>query len=322
MKQLTLFDLEPLSMEDSNRKSARSSNKQNGARWFVPPDIVVATVELMGAIDLDPNSNSKSLPNVPAKQYFTAEDNGLQRPWGPKRRIFLNPPPSRTTEAWINKVCNEYEAGNISEAVVLVRAEVDSEWWQRLTAYPVCFIHRKLRFGGRGQRVAYALAVAYLGPNLAGFAEAFNELGTIYVPFKRKALPTVPQIKQHGRYILSVNYSACYLTIANPTWDARNLSQDQEWLRRNILDVPGILPSRYSAISKSAEGTAKLVFSFKKGEGESVVRQIEALLEGPRTRPKKPEAPKAARSKPEPAKPAQTKTAKPGKKVAAKGKRR
>src|SRR6266704_2248865 len=105
MQQLALFELE-----------APQQAQPLKGDWYIPENIIVAAIELMGAIDLDPYSNSKSVPNVPAKLHFTAEDNGLSRPWGPKRRVFLNPPSSpRTTGLWIAKLCGEYEAGSISE---------------------------------------------------------------------------------------------------------------------------------------------------------------------------------------------------------------
>src|SRR5215213_8067719 len=190
MQQLALFEL----------KAHKEVQTLQGD-WYIPENIIVAAIELMGAIDLDPHSNSKTVPNVPAKLHFTAEDNGLSRPWGPKRRVFLNPPTApRATGTWVNKLCSEYESGNISEAITLLNAVMDSDWWQRLTPYPACFVHQRLKFGGKqGRNATYPSAVIYLGPNLDSFAEAFGEVGTVYIPFRRKAVPTIPQVSQHGR---------------------------------------------------------------------------------------------------------------------------
>lgn len=41
-------------------------------------------------IDLDPSSNSKVAPQVPAQLHYTAEENGLSLPW--YGNIFCNPP--------------------------------------------------------------------------------------------------------------------------------------------------------------------------------------------------------------------------------------
>ncbi|MFA5414696.1 MAG: hypothetical protein WC295_04315 [Methanoregula sp.] len=35
----------------------------------------------MSAIDLDPTSNSREIPNVPAAKYYTVQDNGVVQPW-------------------------------------------------------------------------------------------------------------------------------------------------------------------------------------------------------------------------------------------------
>ena len=332
MKQLTLFNLEQV----PKRKGRMS------ASLAIPEDIIVAAIELMGAIDLDPYCLDKTLPAVPAKLYFGTEENGLKKPWGPKRRIFLSPPTTRATSAWINKLCNEYEQGGITQAVVYVKAAVDSDWWKRLIAYPVCFVERRLNAKKHG--TAHANAVVYLGPNLDGFADAFGLVGAVYVPFqqglfrriapkrvpaqdgqaqavqnqtehrtpqplqpvaeqyaqsgpqpallqtearqnKLKKVLSGPQVIRHGHYILTVLYSACYLTITNPGWDPEIETQDQDWLLDSIMSIPGILPSKHGHVSKTHEGTVKLIFSFEKDQAEGVISNIEALLDAPQDRP-------------------------------------
>ena len=52
--------------------------------------ILDAVIACMGAIDLDPASNSHEIPNVPAARHYTAQDNGLVQPW--VGRVFLDPP--------------------------------------------------------------------------------------------------------------------------------------------------------------------------------------------------------------------------------------
>jgi hypothetical protein len=249
------------------------------AEPLIPAEIIVAAIELMGAIDLDPYSSSKTVPDVPAKLCYTAEDKGLTRPWGPKRRIFLHPP-SRSTAKWVDKLCSEYEAGNFSEAVAFLKAAVDREWWQRLTPYPICFVHGRLYPGGKRRSASLPLVVIYLGHNLEGFTEAFGDAGAIYMPFKQKPVASEPQISQHGRYVLTVHRNAAFFTVANAMWDARVMSDDQGWLRSAILNIPGVVPGRYNNLSRSREGTVKLVFSFKKSEAEAVISRVEALLEG------------------------------------------
>src|SRR5579859_5866164 len=164
VKQLPLFNLDQVPRQPGQ--------KSPGSAGYIPEDIIVAAVELMGAIDLDPYCLDKSIPAVPAKVHFGKEDKGLNKTWGHKRRIFLCPPSTRATAAWINKLCDEFEAGDITQAVVYIKAAVDSDWWRRLIAYPVCFVERRLTVQKRGSKPP--AAVVYLGPNLDGFADAFG----------------------------------------------------------------------------------------------------------------------------------------------------
>src|SRR5262249_14996503 len=130
MEQLLLFE--------TNRTAHPADNgfetgppESSHDEWYTPAAIIERALAVMGAIDLDPCSTA---PNVPAALRFSIEDNGLAQSWGPKRRVFLNPPFSRATGAWVSKLCNEYEAGQIAEAIALVRAAVDTDWWVRLVS--------------------------------------------------------------------------------------------------------------------------------------------------------------------------------------------
>ena len=55
---------------------------------------------------------------------------------------------------WIAKLVAEHDAGNITEAVALVPARVDTEWFRRLNAFPRCFVRRddKSRPPGKSAR--------------------------------------------------------------------------------------------------------------------------------------------------------------------------
>jgi phage N-6-adenine-methyltransferase len=273
MKQLSLFE--------TDRQIEQEGEPPDLAReaWYTPNNIVERAIAVMGAIDLDPCSGSA---NIPATFHFTLDDNGLAQPWGPKRRVFLNPPFSRANGAWIAKLCSEYEAGNIVEAIALVRAAVDTDWWLRLMPYPVCFVHGRLRLSGEAGSTTSPSAVVYLGPHLTRFADAFSDIGAVYVPYSKGLTARDLQVNQIGRYVLTVHPVACEITIANPAWIEAHGAQDQERLRRAILTIPGIMPSRYNNISKSREGTVKLIFHYDKNQADEVIGLVEALLIGPR----------------------------------------
>jgi phage N-6-adenine-methyltransferase len=275
MKQLALFE--------TDRQSELESEPPGTPReqWYTPQNIVERAIAVMGSIDLDPCSGSA---NVPAALRFTAADNGLAQTWGPKRRVFLNPPFSRATSAWVAKLCGEYEAGNIVEAIALVRAAVDTDWWLRLMSYPVCFVHGRLRFSGEMGSTTSPSAVVYLGPHLTRFADAFSDIGAVYVPYSRGLTARDLQVGQYGRYVMTVHPVACEITIANPGWDEASGASDQERLRRAILTIPGIMPSQYNNVSKSREGTTRLIFHYDKNQADEVIDVVESLLVGPAKR--------------------------------------
>ncbi len=311
MEQLPLFEIEGSPEVDGSQPSpTQPKPARTKVTPTIPAEVIVAAVELMGAIDLDPYCIDESTTLIPAKLHYGIDANALTRTWGTKRlRVFLSPPAGRATAAWINKLCDEYEAGRVAQAVIYLRAALDSEWWDRLMLYPICVVHRKLReVAGRRSTTSPWVAV-YLGSNLKGFAEAFSEVGTLYAPFKRQTAPAAPdaarkatpterhantpkeaakeqassglQTIRQGDYVLTVHPTACYLTLANPHWDTR----DQNRVRESILDIPGVLPSQYSRVSKSQDGSIKLVFSFKKGQAEKIINRVKKLLVAPSGKP-------------------------------------
>jgi hypothetical protein len=196
----------------------------------------------------------------------------------------------------MNKLCDEYEAGNVGQGIAYLRAALDSEWWNRLIGYPICIVHRQLRVAAGSHSTTSPWAVVYLGKNLRGFAEAFADIGALYVPYRGRVgpadmdesttaddserevskdhEPVGSQTIQYGDFVITVHASARYLTLSNPYWDAR----DQDRLRRAILNISGVLPSQYSSVSKGRDGTSILIFSFQKGQADGVVSQIKRLL--------------------------------------------
>jgi hypothetical protein len=79
----------------------------------------------MGAIDLDPCSNSKEIPNVPAVRHYAIQDNGLVQPWV-GGRVFLNPSFGPGGEVWFSKMYQESIAGRTTEAIVLWKSATET----------------------------------------------------------------------------------------------------------------------------------------------------------------------------------------------------
>lgn len=147
---------------------------------YTPDLIIAAALACFGEIDLDPCSNSKDAPNIPAAAHYTRHDDGLAQEWA--GRVYMNPPYGREIDAWIAKLIEEYQSGNVTEAIALVPARTDTQWWQRLRDYHVCFVEGRLSFKGAGynESAPFPSAVFYLGSNTDRFVDAFEEIGDIW----------------------------------------------------------------------------------------------------------------------------------------------
>lgn len=153
--------------------------------WRTPAVIVeAARAALGGAIDLDPASSLRAQETVRAERYFTAEDDGLSRPWS--GAVFLNPPFCKEVVCrFVDKLLKHVQSGEVSGAVLLVNAATSAGWFQRAMreAAAVCFLSRRVRFlgvdGGRSSPTC-GQAVFYFGGEPGAFLGAFGPpLGTI-----------------------------------------------------------------------------------------------------------------------------------------------
>ncbi|MGL4498225.1 MAG: DNA N-6-adenine-methyltransferase [Planktothrix sp.] len=97
---------------------------------YTPRHIVQLALDFFGEIDLDPASNSKESPNVPAKEVFTSWDDGLTKSWGPtSKKVWLNPPYSQNRQ-WAAKVVSEYQEGHIKEIILLLPVRLGVGWFK------------------------------------------------------------------------------------------------------------------------------------------------------------------------------------------------
>jgi hypothetical protein len=108
--------------------------------WYTPPGIFDA---LGLDFDLDPCAPPGGLPWVPARRFYSIEDDGLSQPWA--GRVWLNPPYGRLTVAWMRRLAAH---GN---GVALVFARTETQWWHETigAAHAVCFIEGRLSFVAR-----------------------------------------------------------------------------------------------------------------------------------------------------------------------------
>jgi hypothetical protein len=154
---------------------------------YTPQYILDAVIACLGIIDLDPASNNREIPNVPAARHYTAQDNGLVQPWD--GRIFLNPPFGPGIERWFSKLYQERTAGRTTEAIVLWKSATETSAWKTLTAIScrVCFPSARIRFVGPGDLSGstFSPALFYVGDAPERFMTAFTTIGPVWrVPGK------------------------------------------------------------------------------------------------------------------------------------------
>jgi hypothetical protein len=146
--------------------------------WYTPPAVIYRVLKVLGAVDLDPCSNP-GVPVIPAARHFTKEQDGLNCEW--HGRVYMNPPYGFAIKKWIRKLVQEYRAGRVTEAIVLIPARTDTGWFRRLRRYPICFVRGRLRFRGAKNSAPFPSAIVYLGEHKQEFREAFRDIGEVWV---------------------------------------------------------------------------------------------------------------------------------------------
>lgn len=155
--------------------------------WYTPPSILVLARQVLGSIDLDPASNAIAQQWIQAESYYSIQDDGLNREW--HGRVWLNPPYGTQVRLWTEKIVCEYQQGNVTAALLLVRPAVGSSWYQTLAqVHPRCEPHKRIRFidakGNQQSSPVHGNVFFYLGEEMKCFFEVFSTIGTVSVPYK------------------------------------------------------------------------------------------------------------------------------------------
>jgi hypothetical protein len=173
-------NLEPRPQANHQLINASTNNE-----WYTPRPFLDAAHEVMGGVDLDPASNDMANNAVRAAQYYTIDDDGYSKPW--VGRVWLNPPygieDGESNQArWSRRLIQEYEAGNVREAILLVNAVTGNGWFAPLKDYPICFPDARIRFYNADTEAGqptHGNALVYLGPNIAEFVRVFSQFGAV-----------------------------------------------------------------------------------------------------------------------------------------------
>ena len=166
------------------REGRRQKNTGNN-EWGTPRSWIDTARGVLGAIDVDPATHASAQARVQAAQFFTADDDGLNKEW--HGRVFLNPPYAKTLiKRFVEKLVEEYGAGRTTAAVLLVNNETDTAWFDLAANHAtyICFPKGRIRFlqpTGRTSKHGplQGQAVLYFGTDGARFVEVFSKLGLV-----------------------------------------------------------------------------------------------------------------------------------------------
>ena len=168
----------PPVMQSQSGKNLDALMSSDSVEWYTTPDIITAVIDVMGAIDLDPCSNSKDNPNIPALKHYTKEDDGLSYEW--EGRVYVNPPYGNAIPDWVQKIVQEHKKGNIAQCILLVPARTDTRWFRALKEYPRCFMHGRVRFNNHENSAPFPTMLVGIGVDDARFIEVMENLGDVY----------------------------------------------------------------------------------------------------------------------------------------------
>lgn len=174
----------------SNLRRPHVANNSGDNEWYTPPEFTDAARRVMGTIDLDPASSDVAQQFVNAETYYTAEDDGLSKPWA--GNVWLNPPYAKDLIGrFMEKLGDELygEGGMVRSAVVLVNNATDTQWFHgiadRVTA--VCLVKGRISFldetGEPANKPLQGQMVLYFGSEPEAFASEFQSFGVCLQSF-------------------------------------------------------------------------------------------------------------------------------------------
>lgn len=183
---LTVGEAEPIvALEPEEQIRVIRSEYTGNDEWYTPTDELDRVKEVLGTIDLDPASCEFAQEVVQAENYYIEEDDGLKQNWYGK--VFLNPPFSRgKMEPFVIKLCQEYNLGDVEEAVLLTNNFTDTKWFHLAArnSDALCLTEGRINFyneNGQSKNAANGHAYFYFGSNVAKFVEVFDDRGTCFI---------------------------------------------------------------------------------------------------------------------------------------------
>jgi phage N-6-adenine-methyltransferase len=167
--------------EQENISTIRGTEGTGEFERYTPKLYIDKAREVLGEIDLDPATSKYAQKTVGATEYFTADDDGLERDW--KGRVWLNPPYHRElAPKFINKLVAELVAGRVTEAIMLTNNSTDTEWFRTAAdaCDRICFTTGRIHFevpDAESVLPTQGQAFFYFGTKTKEFVKVFKSVG-------------------------------------------------------------------------------------------------------------------------------------------------
>ena len=126
--------------------------------------VILAAAECMGGIDLDPTDTDNRAAHKALKK-------GINEPWG--GRVFLV---SEKPNSYLEKLLEEYDAGNVTAAIYITRHDAFSTYALPLSDFPRCHLSKPLQKRG-GMPFTGQMTVYGVGVDIDNFIDAFVNSG-------------------------------------------------------------------------------------------------------------------------------------------------
>lgn len=162
--------------------------KSKTTEWYTPARYIEMARRVMGGIDLDPCSSFAANERIRATQFFDKENDGLTHLW--RGRIWMNPPYSKATKAFVAKLLFEHRCAHIEQAIVLLSVNtLDRGWFAPLWDFCLCFHYGRVKFDSPDPAVEISTpplgsVFVYIGTNVTGFVGEFSQVGACVVRCK------------------------------------------------------------------------------------------------------------------------------------------
>lgn len=191
--QPVLFEQEFEYRQPAGHGSGQTSSQDEN--WFTAPEIVERVRTFFhGEIELDPFSCRAANEIVKATTYYTAEMDGLTRPWKAKSCLF-NPPWGKSDATAVKrrglkKLLDSFHNGDLGGAVCVLNSNaITTSWFAPLLAFPVCIPPRRIEHWspeGKGGSPNSGTVIIGVTVGVDRFAQVFSDLGRIMVSYENR----------------------------------------------------------------------------------------------------------------------------------------